>query len=399
MKDCIYLDNNATTKIDEDVLSAMLPYLIDYYGNPSSAHSFGKQAKKAIYQARIQVSSLLGAKNSEIVFTSCGTEGDNMAILSSLKTKSNKNHIITTKVEHSAILNLCTKLEKEGYIITYLSVDRKGQIDLNELQNSLSENTALVSIMYANNETGVIFPIEEIGNIVKQYDVIFHVDGVQIVGKVPLNMKNSTIDLLTLSAHKIHGPKGIGCLYVRENIKLQPLLVGGNQEYKRRGGTENVAGIVGLGKAAELATIYLNTAPKVKYLRDKLEKGILSTISNTFINGDIHNRLFNTTNIGFQDIEGEGILSYLDKFKIYASSGSACTSGSVEPSHVLKALKIPYNILHGSIRFSLSRFTKESEIDYVLEILPNIINQLRNIYSLRENESKQLKESNIIVAI
>lgn len=398
MKDCIYLDNNATTKIDENVLSTMLPYLVDYYGNPSSMHTFGKKAKNAIYKARIQVSSLLGADNSEIIFTSGGTEGDNMAILSSLKTKPNKNHIITTKVEHSAILNLCAKLEKEGYIITYLSVNKKGQIDLNELESSLNENTALVSIMYANNETGVIFPIEAIGNIVKQYDTIFHVDAVQIAGKIPLNMKNSTIDMLTLSGHKIHGPKGTGCLYIKKNIEFQPLLIGGNQEYKRRGGTENVAGIVGLGKAAELANLCLDNINQVQYLRDKLEEGILSTISNTFINGDINHRLFNTTNIGFQNIEGEAILSYLDKFKIYASSGSACTSGSVEPSHVLKALKVPYNILHGSIRFSLSRFTKESDINYVLKVLPNIINQLRNIYYLEINNPKNLTESNITVA-
>ncbi len=392
MNDCIYLDNNATTKIDEDVLAAMLPYLSIYYGNPSSMHTFGGQVGRAVREARSQVASLLGAEDSEIIFTSCGTEGDNAAILAALKAQPNKKHIITTEVEHPAILNLCRKLEKDGYTVTYLSVNSKGQLDLDELEASLTGNTAVVSVMYANNETGVIFPIEQIGQIVKEYGALFHVDAVQAVGKIPLDLKTSTIDLLTLSGHKIHAPKGIGALYVRKGVRFRPLLIGGHQERGRRGGTENVAGIVALGKAAELAQQHLAGISWEKRLRDKLERGILSTISNTVVNGDRIKRLPNTTNIGFKYIEGEAILLSLDQFDICASSGSACTSGSLEPSHVLRALGLPYSVLHGSIRFSLSRYTTEKEIDRVLEVLPGVIDRLRELSPFNSDDADWLKE-------
>ncbi|MDJ0679163.1 MAG: cysteine desulfurase NifS [Xenococcaceae cyanobacterium MO_167.B52] len=392
MTNTIYLDNNATTKIDEDVLAAMLPYLTLYYGNPSSMHTFGGQVGKVVRQARSQVASLLGAEDSEIVFTSCGTEGDNAAIMAALKAQPNKKHIVTTEVEHPAILNLCRRLERTGYTVTYLSVNSKGQLDLDELEASLTGNTAVVSVMYANNETGVVFPIEQIGQIVKEYDALFHVDAVQAVGKIPLNMKTSTIDLLTLSGHKIHAPKGIGALYVRKGVRFRPLLIGGHQERGRRGGTENVAGIVALGKAAELAQEHLANITWEQSLRDKLEQGILDAIPNTVVNGDRDNRLPNTTNIGFKYIEGEAILLSLDQFDICASSGSACTSGSLEPSHVLRALGLPYSVLHGSIRFSLSRFTTEAEIDRVLEVLPGIINRLRELSPFNSDDADWLKE-------
>ena len=392
MNDCIYLDNNATTKIDDDVLAAMLPYLSIYYGNPSSMHTFGGQVGRTVRQARSQVASLLGAEDSEIIFTSCGTEGDNAAILAALKAQPNKKHIITTEVEHPAILNLCRRLEKDGYTVTYLSVNNKGQLDLDELEASLTGNTAVVSVMYANNETGVIFPIEQIGQIVKEYDALFHVDAVQAVGKIPLNMKTSTIDMLTLSGHKIHAPKGIGALYVRKGVRFRPHLIGGHQERGRRGGTENVAGIVALGEAAKLAQQHLAGVIWEKRLRDKLEQGILKTIPNTVINGEPVNRLPNTTNIGFKYIEGEAILLSLDQFGICASSGSACTSGSLEPSHVLRALGLPYSVLHGSIRFSLSRYTTEEEIDRVLEVLPGIIERLRELSPFNSDDADWLQE-------
>ncbi|MFW6357618.1 MAG: cysteine desulfurase NifS [Chroococcales cyanobacterium] len=398
MTDPIYLDNNATTKIDEDVLAAMLPYLSLYYGNPSSMHTFGGQVGRAVREARKQVASLLGAEDSEIIFTSCGTEGDNAAIQAALKAQPQKKQIITTEVEHPAVLNLCRKLEKEGYTVTYLSVNNKGQLDLDELQAALTGNTAVVSVMYANNETGVVFPIEQIGQMVKEYDALFHVDAVQAVGKVPLNLKTSTIDLLTLSGHKIHAPKGIGALYVRKGVRFRPLLVGGHQERGRRGGTENVAGIVALGKAAELAQRHLADIAQEQRLRDKLEQGILSTIPNTVVNGDRIHRLPNTTNIGFKYIEGEAILLSLDQYGICASSGSACTSGSLEPSHVLRALGLPYSVLHGSIRFSLSRFTTEAEIDRVLEVLPGIIGRLRELSPFTSDDADWLQEQSLVIS-
>lgn len=378
MQKCIYLDNNATTKVDDEVVKAMLPYLSEYYGNPSSMHTFGGQVGRAVTEARSHLAALLGADPTEIVFTSCGTEGDNAAIRAALLAQPSKRHIVTTQVEHAAVINLCKQLETQGYTVTYLSVNRQGQLDLDELEASLTGNTALVSIMYANNETGVVFPIEKIGQIVKERGAIFHVDAVQAVGKIPLNMKESTIDMLTLSGHKLHAPKGIGALYVRRGVRFRPFLVGGHQERGRRGGTENVAGIVALGKAAELENAHLEEAVKRQsQLRDRLEQGLLATIPDCEVNGDATNRLPNTTNIGFKYIEGEAILLSMNQYGICASSGSACTSGSLEPSHVLRAMGLPYTILHGSIRFSLSRYTTDAEIDEVLAVMPGIVERLR----------------------
>lgn len=392
MKDCIYLDNNATTRIDEEVLSAMLPYLTMYYGNPSSMHAFGGQVGKATRNARKQVASLLGAEESEIVFTSCGTEGDNAAIRAALLAQPDRRHIITTQVEHPAVLNLCRRLEKEGYSVTYLSVDERGQLDLYEVEAALTGNTALVSVMYANNETGTIFPVEQIAQMAKEYGALVHVDAVQVAGKIPLNMKNSAIDFLVISGHKLHAPKGIGALYVRRGTRFRPLLIGGHQERGRRGGTENVPGIVALGKAAELAEAHLANVDRERHLRDRLEGSILETIPNTVINGDPRNRLPNTTNIGFKYIEGEAILLHLDRHGICASSGSACTSGSLEPSHVLRAMGLPYSVLHGSIRFSLSRYTTEEEVDRVLEVMPEVAERLRAISPFNSDDADWLQE-------
>lgn len=399
MQTCIYLDNNATTKVDPEVVEAMLPYLTQYYGNPSSMHTFGGQVGKAVKQARQQVAALIGADDSEIVFTSCGTEGNNAAIRAALQAQPDKRHIVTTQVEHPAVLNVCKQLETQGYTVTYLSVNPQGQIDLDELAASLTGNTALVTIMYANNETGVVFPIEQIGLRVKDYSAIFHVDAVQAVGKVPLNMKTSTVDLLTLSGHKLHAPKGIGALYVRRGVRFRPLLVGGHQERGRRAGTENVPGIIALGKAAELAQTYIKDIKYEKQLRDRLEKTLLQTIPDCEVNGDRKNRLPNTTNIGFKYIEGEAILLSLKQYGICASSGSACTSGSLEPSHVLRAMGLPYTTLHGSIRFSLSRYTTATEIDRVLEVMPLIVGRLRALSPFNNDRADWLqgREESLVV--
>jgi cysteine desulfurase len=390
MSAILYLDNNATTKTDPEVLEAMLPYLSEYYGNPSSMHSFGGRVGKALKTARLQVASLLGAEESEIIFTSCGTEGNNTAIRAALAAQPERKHLITTQVEHACVLNLFKQLEKQGYTVTYLSVNGKGQLDLMELEAAMTGNTALVSTMYANNETGTVFPIEQIGAIVKEYGATFHVDAVQVAGKLPLNMKTSTVDLMTISGHKLHAPKGIGALYVRRGFRFRPLLIGGHQERGRRAGTENVVGIIGLGKAAELAQFHLADVAVEKRLRDRLEKGLLA-ISDTEINGDRKNRLPNTTNIGFKYIEGEAILLSLDQYGICASSGSACTSGSLEPSHVLRAMGLPYTTLHGSIRFSLSRYTTEAEVDRVLEVMPGIVERLRAMSPFNNDQAEWLQ--------
>ncbi|MUG93771.1 cysteine desulfurase NifS [Scytonema sp. UIC 10036] len=393
LKDCIYLDNNATTKVDPEVVGAMLPFLTDYYGNPSSMHTFGGQVGKAVQQGREQVAALLGADESEIVFTSGGTEGDNAAIRAALLAQPDKRHIITTQVEHPAVLNVCKQLESQGYSVTYLSVNRQGQLDLNELEASLTGNTALVTIMYANNETGTVFPIEQIGMRVKEYGALFHVDAVQAVGKIPMNMKTSTIDMLTMSGHKIHAPKGIGALYVRRGVRFRPMIVGGGQQRGRRGGTENVPGVVALGKAAELELLHLEEATtREKQLRDRLEQTLLAQIPDCEVNGDISQRLPNTTNIGFKFIEGEAILLSLNKYGICASSGSACSSGSLEPSHVLRAMGLPYTILHGSIRFSLCRYTTEAEIDAVLAVMPGIVEHLRTLSPFKSDNASWLQE-------
>ncbi len=376
----VYVDNNATTKVAPEVFEAMLPYFSEYYGNPSSMHFFGGQVQKKVNEAREKVAEFLGADPSEIVFTSCGTESDNAAILGTLDSYPEKRHLITTRVEHPAVGNICTYLGRKGYRITELSVDREGRLDLDELRESITEETALVTIMYANNETGVIFPIDEIGEIVKEKGIPFHTDAVQAAGKIPLHMKKSKIDMLSISGHKLHAPKGIGVLYIRKGTRFSPFMMGGHQEKGRRGGTENVPYIVGLGKACELAKAHLaEENSKIKALRDYLEKKILEKIPNTLGNGERTHRLPNTLNVSFEFVEGESILLLLSDLGICASSGSACTSGSLEPSHVLRAMGVPFTAAHGSIRFSLSIYSTKEEMDYIVEHLPPIIQKLRDI--------------------
>jgi len=376
----VYVDNNATTKVAPEVFEVMLPYFSEYYGNPSSMHFFGGQVQKKVDEARAKVADFLGAEPSEIVFTSCGTESDNAAILGTLDSYPEKRHLISTRVEHPAVGNVSTYLGRKGYRITELSVDREGRLDLDELRESLTEETALVTIMYANNETGVIFPIEEIGEIVKARGISFHTDAVQAAGKIPLNMKKSKLDMLSISGHKLHAPKGIGVLYIRKGTKFSPFLIGGHQEKGRRGGTENVPYIIGLGKACELAKKHLDKEnTKVKALRDYLEAKLLEKIPNTLINGDRVHRLPNTVSLSFEFVEGESILLLLSDLGICASSGSACTSGSLEPSHVLRAMGVPFTAAHGSIRFSLSIYNTKEEMDYIIEHLPPIIQRLRDI--------------------
>lgn len=378
--DPIYFDNNATTKLDPQVLQEMLPFYTTYYGNPSSMHTFGGQVADSIRNARQSVSDLLGCEPSEIIFTSGGTESDNWAVKGSIAAYPQRKKIITSRVEHPAVLAVCRDMEYHGYNICEISVDRQGRLNMQELDSEIDDNTAVVSIMYANNETGTIYPVEKIASICKSRNVPFHTDGVQAVGKIPLDMKNSDIDMLSLSGHKLHGPKGIGVLYVRKGTRLSPFILGGHQESSRRAGTENTAAIIGLGKACQLAGDFMRDEnTKVRDLRDKLEQGILKTCPDCMINGDKQNRLPNTTNISFEYIEGEAILLMMNRFGICASSGSACTSGSLEPSHVLRAMGVPFTAAHGSIRFSLSRYNTEQEVDFVLEKLPPIINRLREL--------------------
>ncbi|MDA0673371.1 MAG: cysteine desulfurase NifS [Cyanobacteria bacterium] len=386
-----YLDNNATTRVDPVVLAAMLPYLSDLYGNPSSMHSFGGQVGAAVQNARAQVATLLGAEETEIIFNSCGSEGNNTAIHAALAAQPDKRHIVTTAVEHPAILNVCKHLEKKGYTVTYLSVDGQGQLDLAELAAAVTGGTALVTTMYANNETGVIFPVAQIGAIAQACGATFHVDAVQAVGKVPIDLSHSPIDLLTLSGHKLHAPKGIGALYVRRGFRFRPFLLGGHQERGRRAGTQNVPGIVALGQAADLAREHLLNVDREAWLRDTLEQQLLALIPDCAVNGGGTHRLPNTTNIGFKYIEGEAILFMLNQQGICASSGSACTSGSLDPSHVLTAMGLPYTILHGSIRFSLSRFTTEDEIQHVLGVMPGIVAKLRAISPFNNDEANWLQ--------
>ncbi len=376
----IYLDNNATTKVADDVLEAMLPYFTELYGNPSSMHTFGGQVGQRIRDAREQVAALLGALPDEIVFTSCGTESDNAALRSALLTKPDKKHIVISRVEHPAIRALCSHLGAQGYKITELPVNKNGILDLENLEKSLTPDTAIVSLMWANNETGVIFPVEEAARMAHDKGILFHTDAVQAAGKIPINMKNNRIDMLSISGHKLHAPKGIGVLYIRRGTKFSPFLIGGHQEKGRRGGTENTASIIGLGKACELAAKNINTENiRVKQLRDKLEQELLKTISQSRINGDIQNRLPNTTNISFEYVEGEAILLLMNELGICASSGSACTSGSLQPSHVLRAMGVPFTMAHGSIRFSLSVYNTEEEVDFVIEKMPPIIERLRGM--------------------
>jgi cysteine desulfurase len=376
----VYVDNNATTKVAPEVLEVMLPYFSEYYGNPSSMHFFGGQVQKKVDEARAKVADFLGAEPSEIVFTSCGTESDNAAILGTLDSYPEKRHLITTRVEHPAVGNVSTYLGRKGYRVTELSVDREARLDLDELRESLSDETTLVTIMYANNETGVIFPIEEIGEIVKARGIPFHTDAVQAAGKIPLNMKKSKVDMLSISGHKLHAPKGIGVLYIRKGTKFSPFMIGGHQEKGRRGGTENVPYIIGLGKACELAKKHLDEEnTRIKSLTDYLEAKLLEKIPNTLVNGDRIHRLPNTVSVSFEYVEGESILLLLSDLGICASSGSACTSGSLEPSHVLRAMGVPFTAAHGSIRFSLSIYNTKEEMDYIIEHLPPIIQRLRDI--------------------
>lgn len=376
----IYLDNNATTKVADEVLEVMLPYFNQLYGNPSSMHTFGGQVGQRIRDAREQVAALLGASPEEIVFTSCGTESDNSAIRSALLTRPDKKHIVTSRVEHPAVHALCSHLGTQGYKITELPVDKNGILDLENLEKSLTPDTAIVSLMWGNNETGVIFPVEEAARMAHEKGILFHTDAVQTTGKISINMKNNVIDMLSISGHKLHAPKGIGVLYIRRGTKFSPFLIGGHQEKGRRGGTENTAGIVGLGKACELAAKNMDGEnTHVKRLRDKLEQALLKKITHSRVNGDIQNRLPNTTNISFEYVEGEAILLLMNELGICASSGSACTSGSLQPSHVLRAMGVPFTMAHGSIRFSLSVYNTEEEVDFVIDKMPAIIERLRGM--------------------
>jgi len=380
----IYLDNNATTAIAPEVLAAMQPYLGEFYGNPSSMHTFGGQLHRKIEEAREKVAALLGAEPSEIIFTSCGTESDNTAIMSALESFPQKRHVITTRVEHPAILNFCRYLQRKGYRVTFIPVDKVGNLDTATLYKSVDDDTAIVSVMYANNETGVIFPVEEIADFVKKRGALFHTDAVQVIGKLPVNMKELQADMLSLSGHKLHAPKGIGVLYVRKGTRFCPYLIGGHQEHGRRAGTENLASIIGLGKAAELASSNIDEEKTyLSRLRDRLEKGLQQSCPDTRINGNPESRLPNTTNISFEWIEGEAILLRLNEYGVCASSGSACSSGSLEPSHVLRAMGVPFTAIHGSIRFSLSRYNTDEEIDRVLEIMPGVVQELRRISPFR----------------
>ncbi len=378
----IYMDNNATTKVDEAVFEEMRPYFCELYGNPSSMHFFGGQVQKKVDEARHRVASLLGASTEEIVFTACGTESDNAAIRSAIEVYPERRHIITTRVEHPAVLTLCRNLSKRGYRITELNVDGEGRLDMNELRSAVDEDTAIVSVMWANNETGVVFPIDEIGKIVKEKGkgAFFHTDAVQAVGKIPINMASSTVDMLSISGHKLHAPKGIGVLYVRKGVPFRPFMVGGHQEHNRRAGTENTAAIIALGKACELADQFMDDEnTRVKAMRDRLQTKLLELIPRARINGGEAERLPNTLSIAFEFVEGEAILMLLSEKGICASSGSACTSGSLEPSHVLRAMGVPFTCAHGSVRLSLSRFNTEEEVDTVIRELPPIIQRLREM--------------------
>ncbi len=380
----IYLDNNATTGVAPEVLEAMLPYLQGEFGNPSSMYSFAGKAQQALRTAKEQVAAALGAQPEEIMFTSCGTESDSTAIYSALHARPEKKHFITTRVEHPAVLALGQHLEKQGYRVTYLAVDGKGRIQLDEFERALSKDTALVSMMFANNETGNIYPIAEAAALCKNLGIPFHTDAVQAVGKIPINLATLPVDYLALSGHKLHAPKGVGALYVRRGAPFRPFLRGGHQEHGRRAGTEAVPNIVALGKACELASQHIaDENTRVRALRDSLQRSLLSTIPDAIINGDPDNRLPNTMNISFKYVEGEAILLMLDQHGICASSGSACTSGSLEPSHVLRAMGIPFTYAHGSLRLSLSRWNTQEEMDTVARILPGIITRLREISPYR----------------
>ena len=380
MQDTIYFDNNATTAVAPEVVDAMLPFLTTLYGNPSSIHHFGGQVMAYVDKAREQLASLLGAAPSEIIFTSCGTESDNAALRSAVFTQPKRTKIVISQIEHPAILNTAKDLERSGVTVAVIPVDEHGRLDMDFAKEEIDENTALVSVMWANNEIGNIFPVRELAEMAHAKGALFHTDAVQAVGKVPINLAVDGIDFLSLSGHKLHAPKGVGALYVRRGIRFHPFVIGGHQENGRRAGTENVASLVGLGVAAELAKVNMEKENTfVRSLRDTLEQGVVAAIKDVRVNGDVANRLPNTTNISFEYIEGESILMLLDQFGICASSGSACTTGSLEPSHVLRAMALPYTAAHGAIRFSFSRYNTMDEVKFTLEKLPPIIARLREI--------------------
>lgn len=393
MKKSVYLDNSATTPLKKEVLDAMMPYLTEFYGNPSSIYKIGRDAKAAIEEAREKVAAALNADPKEIFFTGCGTEADNWAIKGIAQSKAKKGkHIITSKIEHHAVLHTLESLEKQGYEVTYLGVDEYGKISLDELRASIRPDTILITIMTANNEVGTIQPIAQIGAIAKENGVLFHTDAVQAIGSMAIDVKEMNIDLLSLSAHKFGGPKGVGAMYARRNVLPAVFMHGGGQERARRAGTENVASIVGLGKAIELATANIEEkSTKIRALRDRLLKEIPEKIPYIKLNGHPTDRLPGNVNFSFQFIEGEALLLMLDLNGIAASSGSACTSGSLDPSHVLLALGLPHEIAHGSLRLSIGEINTESDIDYVLEVLPGIVQRLRDMSPLYEKVSKEMK--------
>ncbi|MBO7237842.1 MAG: cysteine desulfurase NifS [Elusimicrobiaceae bacterium] len=378
----IYLDNNATTPVAPAVFDAMKPYFVEKYGNASSMYPLAAESHKAMEAARQQVADLVGAAHAdEIIFTGCATESDNTAIFSAVRSFPNKKHIITSAVEHPAIFHPLHYLESQGYKVDYIGVDTQGRFNMDQYKAALRDDTALVTVMWANNETGTIFPVEEIAALAKARGALFHTDGVQVIGKMPLDVKNTQIDMLSLSGHKFNAPKGVGALYVRRGTRFTEFMMGGHQEKARRGGTENIPYIVGLGKAAELARTRANSDALVKMaaLRDRLQNGLLTKIPDSKLNGDPQNRVPNTVNISFGYVEGESILMHLNEYGICASSGSACTSGSLEPSHVMRAMGVDFQFAHGSVRFSLSEDTTQAEVDKVIEVLPGIIENLRKI--------------------
>jgi len=383
----VYFDNNATTPVAPQVLEEMLPYLSQLYGNPSSMHLFGGQVADRVEEARSRLAALLGAQPEEVVFTSCGTESDNAAIRSALDRNPGRRHIVTTRVEHPAVLSLCRRLEEERFRVTYLPVDAEGLLDLNQVDEAITDETAVVSVMWANNETGVLFPVEEIALMARERGAFFHTDAVQVIGKLPCDLAQSHIDLLALSGHKLHAPKGVGALYIRRGTPFTPFVIGGHQEHGLRGGTENVASIIALGKAAELAAANMaEEQTRVKALRDRLEEGIIRDAPGAARNGSGEQRLPNTSSTSFEYIEGEAILLHLSDLGVCASSGSACTSGSLEPSHVLRAMGVPYTRVHGSLRLSLSRYNTDEEVDYVLAHLPPIVRKLRELSPVGREE-------------
>ncbi len=383
----IYFDNNATTQVAPEVFDAMRPFFCERYGNPSSIHRFGGSVAEEIENARCRVAELLGAGfrdkdgiATEIIFTSCGTEGDNTALNAAVTARPDRRKIVTTIVEHPGVLSFCRQLARRGYEIVELPVDSRGRLDLDQAREVIDSDTAVVSVMWANNETGTIFPVAELAKIAHAAGALFHTDAVQAAGKLPIRLDETEIDFLSIAGHKIHAPKGVGALFVRRGLRFRPLLFGGHQERSRRGGTENVTSIIGLGRACELAMSALETEPaQLSALRDRLEKGVIERISDVRINGDLDNRLPNTSSISFEYIEGESILMLLDRLNVCASSGSACTTGSLEPSHVLRAMGLPYTAAHGTIRFSLSKYNTRQEVDFVIESLPPIIERLREI--------------------